>query len=118
TPPPFPIISAVLRASTELRFPMFHDWATRSILQMWPSSLSALSTAAIPHATETAILGRAWGVAGVLKRSLYELLRTPGFGQDGEDDFQRCPAPYEYSRLLPADILCLVNSREQLDLLW
>jgi hypothetical protein len=97
---------------------MFRDWATRSIQKMWSSSLSTLSTAVIPYATETVIIGRAWGVSGVLKRSLYELLRTPGFGQDNEDDIQCRPAPYEHSRLLPADILCLVSAREQLDLVW
>ncbi|KAJ7666747.1 hypothetical protein DFH06DRAFT_1469944 [Mycena polygramma] len=117
-PPAFPVLSAILRASTELKFPMFRDWATRSIQKMWPSSLAALSTALIPHATESVILGRAWGVSGILKRSLYELLRTPGFGQDNSDTLHRHPAPYEHSRLLPADILCLVNAREQLDLVW
>ncbi|KAJ7457377.1 hypothetical protein FB451DRAFT_1142632, partial [Mycena latifolia] len=119
-PPPFPVISSILRAATELKFPMFRDWATQSIQQLWCSSLGALTTAVIPHATETVILGRAWGVSGVLKRSLYELLRAPGFGQDKEKDFDRGrPALLVHEhRLLPADILCLVNAREHLDLVW
>ncbi|KAJ7279345.1 hypothetical protein C8J57DRAFT_1502007 [Mycena rebaudengoi] len=104
-PPPFPIISAILRASTELKFPMFRDWAMQSIQKMWCSSLASLTTEVIPHATETAILGRAWDVSGVLKRALYELLRTSE------------STPYE-RRLLPADIICLVNAREELDLIW
>ncbi|KAJ7123888.1 hypothetical protein C8R43DRAFT_1241120 [Mycena crocata] len=116
-PPSFPVISAILRAATDLKFPMFRDWAVQSIQQMWCPSLSSLSTTTIPHATETVILGRAWGVPGVLKRSLYELLRTPGFGQDNDDDFQHRPTLHE-RRLLPADILCLVNTREQLDSIW
>lgn len=90
---------------------------------MWCPSLSSLSTAVIPYASETVILGRAWGVSGVLKRSLYELLRTSGFGQDKEADFELARRPggtlYDRQRLLlPADILCLVNAREQLDLVW
>ncbi|KAJ7450073.1 hypothetical protein B0H11DRAFT_325965, partial [Mycena galericulata] len=120
-PPPFPVISAILRAATELKFPMFRDWATQSIQQMWCPSLSSLSTAVIPHASETVILGRAWGVSGVLKRSLYELLRTPSFGQDKNDNFERRSVSTEGQQrhfLLPADILCLVNAREQLDLVW
>ncbi|KAJ6530299.1 hypothetical protein B0H19DRAFT_1273952 [Mycena capillaripes] len=97
-PPAFPVISAILRNVALLTH--------RALDRRYP------------HATETVIMGRAWGVSGVLKRSLYELLRTPGFGQDNEDDLTRRPAPYEHSRLLPADILCLVNAREQLDLVW
>lgn len=84
---------------------------------MWCSSLSSLTTAVIPYATETVMLGRSWGVSGVLKRSLYELLRTPGFGQDKEERFERRAGLCERG-LLPADILCLVNAREHLDLIW
>ncbi|KAJ6530044.1 hypothetical protein DFH09DRAFT_151995 [Mycena vulgaris] len=117
-PPPFPVIASILRVATELKFPLFRDWATQSIQQMWCPSLSPLSTAVIPHATETVVLGRVWGVSGVLKRSLYELLRTPGFGQDPEElDFERRPVLCD-RRLLPADILCLVHAREHLDIIW
>ncbi|KAJ7226822.1 hypothetical protein GGX14DRAFT_347395 [Mycena pura] len=116
--PPFLVVSAIFRAATVLKFTRFRDWAQRSFQDMWPPSLSALSIAVVPHATEAVILGRSWGLPSILKRALYELLRTPGFGQNKEYEVQSRPKASTSARLQPADIMCLVRARECLDVVW
>ncbi|KAJ7348710.1 hypothetical protein DFH08DRAFT_808433 [Mycena albidolilacea] len=67
---------------------MFRDWATRSIQ-----------------------------LEGMWPSSL-AALSTTVIPHVTASDFTCRPAPYEHSRLLPADILCLVNTCKQLDLVW
>lgn len=109
--PPFNTIAAIFRASTGLAFTELAAWSTRYLQEMWPSSLAALSTTPIPFATETVILGRQCSISSVLKRALYELIRTEGFGQY---DNERAPD----ARLSPSDHEALQRSREKLTLLW
>ena len=49
---------------------------------MWRPGLAFLSTTQIPFAWETVVLARKCSVPSVLKRALYELVRTEGLGQD------------------------------------
>ena len=53
---------------------------------MWSPRLADLSTVPIPHATESLALARLCGLPRVMKRAMYELVRSPGYGQNDLDD--------------------------------
>ena len=52
---------------------------------MWSPRLADLSTVPIPHATESLALARFCGLLRVMKRVMYELVRSPGYGQNDTD---------------------------------
>ncbi|OBZ65021.1 hypothetical protein A0H81_14972 [Grifola frondosa] len=116
TPPPFPVLASLLRASRILGFSNVLAFSVHLLRAMWPADLERLSSTPTPHATETTVLARQCDVPEVLKRALYELLRTPGFGQDvslyleGEEGGS--------ARLSPSDILRLVTARDALQREW
>ncbi|KAA1467440.1 hypothetical protein DENSPDRAFT_244712 [Dentipellis sp. KUC8613] len=85
-PPPFDTLASILRASTALDFGALRSWAARTLEQMWPRELEALTSDAIPRAAITIQLARKCGVPKALKRAYYELLRTSAFGQAEFDD--------------------------------
>ncbi|KAF7290779.1 hypothetical protein MIND_01318800 [Mycena indigotica] len=112
-PPTFDVVSSILRASTILKFHRFRDWAQRFIQSSWLPSLEALTPTVIPHATQVVSLGREVDLgpsgAAIIKRALYELLRTPSFGQKPE----QMP-----SMLQSTDLIALTRAREHLDTIW
>jgi hypothetical protein len=82
-PPSFKYVVALLRASTILDFPKFREFAICCLNNAWPSDLDqfAVGSKWHEHAAETVALARDFDVPSVLKRALYELLRTPGFSK-------------------------------------
>jgi hypothetical protein len=79
--PPFQIVASILRCSTALEFPKFREFAVHTLMNAWPDDLERFS---IPlkwpeYAADTVSLGRQYNIPGVLKRALYELMRTRGF---------------------------------------
>ncbi|KAK0202207.1 hypothetical protein DFS33DRAFT_1353142 [Desarmillaria ectypa] len=113
-PPDFFTVASIYRASTALSFNRFRDWATRYLEEMWPSSLSKVTTAPISHASAALKLARECGLESIRKRALYELVRLAGFGQDDPDDKSR------RSRALisSSDYRHLVRAREMLTSAW
>ncbi|KAJ7060486.1 hypothetical protein C8F01DRAFT_1142816 [Mycena amicta] len=112
-PPSFPVVASILRASSVLKFPRFRDWAQRTIQTSWSPSLGALTASTIPHATDVVSLGRDidLGSSGpdVLKRALYEVLRTPSFSQNPDQHL---------TTLHSSDLITLTRAREHLDTVW
>ncbi|KAL4246126.1 hypothetical protein ABKN59_008981 [Abortiporus biennis] len=115
-PPSFQVLASILRASSALSFNVPKAFVTKTLVDMWPSDISSVTDTRIPHAAETVVLARKFEMEQVLKRSMYELLRTDGFGQvktnedhtsqDGEDD--------RNISLGTADLLVLISAREKL----
>jgi hypothetical protein len=82
-PPSFDYIASLLRTSTTLNFPKFREFAIHSLNEAWPSDLDSFIVGLKWHerAAETVTLARTFNVPSLLKRALYELLRTPGFSK-------------------------------------
>jgi hypothetical protein len=80
-PPSFEVISSLLRVSTVLKFPKFREFAVHSLTSAWSVELESFSKDSkwLEYAAETVTLARECDVTYVLKRALYELVRTPGF---------------------------------------
>ena len=64
-----------------LQFPQFRAFAIKCLEQAWPSSIECRTIPCkwVEFAADTVTLARAYDVPSILKRSLYELLITPGF---------------------------------------
>ena len=83
---------------------------------MWPAALERLSEAPIQHATETVILARRCDMPELLKRALYELLRTARRGQDEDADLED---PDVARKLIPRqDLVRLIVARDELVDRW
>lgn len=109
--PSFNTVASILRVATTLSFMQFRVWAVRCLEMMWSNDLAHLSADRIPNAVETVVLGRECDVPGVLKRALYELLRTGGFGtSDASQD--------DGSTISKADSNQLIHAREKLIESW
>ncbi|KAG7445524.1 uncharacterized protein BT62DRAFT_932619 [Guyanagaster necrorhizus] len=125
-PPDFFTAASIFRASSALSFNRFRDWATRYLEEMWPSSLSKVTTTPINHASATVILARECGLKSIRKRALYELVRLTGFGQDDSDDetdhhhHHHQPSSSRSSRtaISSSDYRLLVRAREMLTSAW
>jgi len=81
--PSFKYIASLLRVSTLLEFPKFREFAIYCLDEVWPSDLGSFAVGSKWHeyAAETVALARDFNVPSLLKRALYELLRTPGFSK-------------------------------------
>ncbi|KAE9402052.1 hypothetical protein BT96DRAFT_918523 [Gymnopus androsaceus JB14] len=123
-PPDLYTLISILRASHKLGFTRFKFWATRLLEKMWPAELDPISTTAPVDATSlnldktclstrlspidaTAVvsLARECGIQSVLKRSLYELIRSEGFG-------------HLTNQIPDSDRNLLISAREKLTQLW
>ncbi|KAG1856674.1 hypothetical protein DFJ58DRAFT_338325 [Suillus subalutaceus] len=76
TPPPFPVLAAIIRAATALGFGTHRAFAVRLLENAWSSSLADLSTDEKPNAMEVVVLARTCGIERVLKRAFYEMVRV------------------------------------------
>lgn len=74
---------------------------------MWPVAIDHLSAMPIPHAIESLMLARRCNIPAILKRVLYELMRSPNFGQQPSGP-----------QLSYADLTTLSTVREELVMLW
>ncbi|CAL1702984.1 unnamed protein product [Somion occarium] len=117
-PPPFRVLASILRASRKLEFTKEYEFASRSLLEMWPSSLSRLTTNTIPNAAATVLVARECCMPEVLKRAYYELLRTGGLGQDVEEDADETYEDVENRTISREDLVRLITTRERLHLEW
>ncbi|KAI0086017.1 hypothetical protein BDY19DRAFT_1075426 [Irpex rosettiformis] len=115
-PPTFPQLAAILRASQTLRFTALEDFASRTLLKMWPQALSKLSASHIPHASETVLLARKCDMPSILKRAFYELLRTTRLGED-EDADPEDPDVIN-TQISRQDLARLIKAREELVSRW
>ncbi|GJE90617.1 hypothetical protein PsYK624_067610 [Phanerochaete sordida] len=121
TPPAFPDLAALLRASVSLSFHSLATFATRTLETMWPASLPDLEVHPhAEHAEETIVLARTCGLPSLLKRAFYELLREPSLGQSVEEEFLLDGAAAERARkkVLPADLARLIKTRVELVAQW
>ncbi|KAJ4499809.1 hypothetical protein C8R41DRAFT_813756 [Lentinula lateritia] len=88
-PPSFAKVASILRASHALDFTKFYNWSKVALEKMWGvpddlssvTSLPSLQNLVADHATETIIIARMCGVPRVLRRAMYELLRSEEFGR-------------------------------------
>lgn len=116
--PSFEVISGILRAATALSFPDFATWARRSLEETWPSSIESLSTTyTSAFAIETVVLARDRQVPDIVKRAIYELVRTQDFvrefRQKGEDAIGKSSATLSLS-----EFMAIVEVRELFSSLW
>ena len=96
------------------------EFAERSLREMWPAELSAVTEAVIPHANETVVLAKTCTMPELLKRAYYELVRSGSLGQDeGDSDAEEDDdGPAFPPRIERSDLVMLVRAREQLALQW
>ncbi|TEB24789.1 hypothetical protein FA13DRAFT_1611200, partial [Coprinellus micaceus] len=82
-PPPLPHIASLLRASHLLRVPSFEAYARKVVQDVWSEDLDSIRGKDIRthglSATEAVVLGRLCGVKGVVKRGMYELVKSETF---------------------------------------
>ncbi|TCD63730.1 hypothetical protein EIP91_005015 [Steccherinum ochraceum] len=104
---PFPVLWSIFPPAWSLRFPSVQAFARQSLKEMWPSSLDLIGSEPIMNAAGTVYLARTYGINGVLKRALYELLRSTSFTQP------------DSNILLPAaEIFLLARAREHVQRQW
>jgi hypothetical protein len=105
--PSFDTISSILRVSTSLQFPKFREFAVHCLTSAWPSELEnfSIETRWLNYAAETLSLARRYEIPSILKRALYELLRTPGFSK-------------QIDKIAQSDLILLAKTREKLVLTW
>ncbi|OAX37283.1 hypothetical protein K503DRAFT_667710, partial [Rhizopogon vinicolor AM-OR11-026] len=116
TPPPFPVLAAILRAATALGFDTYRAFAVKLLENAWSSALTDLTTETKANAVEVVALARSCGVESVLKRAFYEMVRVAGYGlSDGELDGSDGEEFQEISR---ADERRLERMREHLISTW
>lgn len=109
-PPPLPHVASLLRASHLLRVPSFEAYARKAVEDVWSAELDSIRASGSlgnddlgsnnknknrnasedirTHglsATEAVVLGRTCGLEGVVKRGMYELVKSETFEQ-GDDD--------------------------------
>ncbi|KLO17799.1 hypothetical protein SCHPADRAFT_925657 [Schizopora paradoxa] len=84
--PPFATLAAILRASTTFEFTSMKEWAVSSLEQMWPNDLNSVTPISKVFAMESLQLARECDVKNVIKRVLYEIVRTGGFGLHSMED--------------------------------
>jgi len=116
-----PVLAAVLRAARALSFDAQRKWAERIFERMWPATLDALTTDAIPHAAAALTLARTCNLRGVQKRASYELLRLPTFGQTitmEAEEGRETDENVGFDKLPRADLIRMLHAREQLGLAW
>ncbi|PFH45590.1 hypothetical protein AMATHDRAFT_88739 [Amanita thiersii Skay4041] len=77
----------------------------------WPEELSSLTTTVLPDATNTVNIGREYGITSIIKRAMYELVRTEGF-RDKEDDDDGTPSVEDQ------ELALLLTTRGHLTRLW
>lgn len=67
--------------STTLKFSQFREVAVHYLEEAWPNALADFDVQLQwpEHSAKIVLLAREYNVPSILKRALYELLRTPGF---------------------------------------
>ncbi|KAJ3892306.1 hypothetical protein GG344DRAFT_64705 [Lentinula edodes] len=135
-PPDLQTLVSIFRAAHKLKFTRFEDWIKSLLEKMWPAQLDPLDAISIPaeptpnrnktrlstrlspsEATAVVLLARECGLQSVLKRALYELVRTDGFGQTlGSSSSTSVSGPC--NQLSAEDHRLLVKARERLISLW
>ncbi|KIP03245.1 hypothetical protein PHLGIDRAFT_95065 [Phlebiopsis gigantea 11061_1 CR5-6] len=132
--PSFKTLAAVFCTARTLRFGQIDALATYKLTNMWPADLHKLSPVRTPFAAETVVLARMYDMPAVLKRALYELLRSEGFAQqsvvgpstNATTDTPKAggEAALDGSRLVGkaklshTDLVRLITTREKLSLAW
>ena len=110
-------VSATLRAAHALDFDQFRAFA---VYHKYPNSLNKLTTKRVGYAASTVQLARQCNVKSVLKRALYELVRTEGFKQEtapNTGDYEEADSN-QSEALTIFDYSLLVHGREQLTTFW
>jgi len=80
-------LASILRAATSLQFTRYRAVAMKFLEAEWLPLLDDITEEYKPGAVEVAVLGRRWGIPGVLKRAFYEMARGSGCGLgDGDDE--------------------------------
>lgn len=107
TPAPFATIASILRAATTLSFDKYKIWGRRHLIQMWPTSHYSITVKHIPHAIESLALAREYNIPSIRTGVLYELFRSPKFGQQPGGP-----------QLPIAELNILSAAREELATIW
>lgn len=121
-----PVLAGVLRAACVLTFKAQRKWAERKLISMWPGKLTPNPK---PHAAVAFSLARTCGLRVVQNRASYELIRMPTFweaiaaslaahGEVQEDSHADAEVEMGRDELPRADLLTLLQVREQLVLAW
>ena len=125
--PPSRTLIAIFRAARSLRFRQIDALATSSLESLWPSDMHKLSPVYTPHTVETVVIARmpVYSLPVVLKRVLYELLRSEGFVQQGVEDAGQSEGALldgrrliGHAKLSHSDMVRLVTTREKLQMAW
>ncbi|KAH9918696.1 hypothetical protein B0H21DRAFT_895581 [Amylocystis lapponica] len=64
-PPPFPVLASILRAAHALKFEVMTEYTTFRLCEMWPRTLSRLSSSRTAYPSETILLAQQCNVPEV-----------------------------------------------------
>ncbi|KAJ6566821.1 hypothetical protein B0H19DRAFT_1258006 [Mycena capillaripes] len=116
--PTFLTVAAIFRAATTYKFPKFVQFAREQCLLNWFSGdLNRLTPALVPKPAAAVILGQTWNLPEILKRALYELLRSPPNFRERKQDGTLCEAN-PLVGLDVADIIGLADAQKHLNSVW
>ncbi|KAF9033403.1 hypothetical protein BDP27DRAFT_1455682 [Rhodocollybia butyracea] len=129
TPPNSVVLISILRAAHKLQFARFKNWAIGLLEKTWPAELEPLSQSSRPsrlsarlspdEATAVVSVACEYGLKSVLKRALYELVRTDCFGQkDMSLASASTGSGVSNAPLSASDYHLLLQARERLVSLW
>ena len=79
--PTLTTIAAILRSSSDLKFPTLRKWAVKSLEDMWPSTIEGIGVQprCMQEAAKSVYLARKYDIPRVLKRALYDISRSFSF---------------------------------------
>lgn len=113
TPPSFPILSSILRASDKLEFAEYRKWTKQIITTIWDPKLMNVTAKILPYAMEAVNLSTEYRLPVILKRALYELVRESNFGTTDLRDQKDAGCT-----LSLADTFILLKARVELEKEW
>ncbi|KAF9069636.1 hypothetical protein BDP27DRAFT_1325115 [Rhodocollybia butyracea] len=127
--PPKSVLASILRAAHRLRFARFKNWVIGLLEKMWSAELEPLSQSSCTtrlsirlspdEATAIVSVACECGLESVLKRALYELVRTDCFGQKSTSLASTSTSSGSSSvTLSSSDYHLLVQARERLVSSW
>ncbi|KAL1717020.1 hypothetical protein EV715DRAFT_204228 [Schizophyllum commune] len=110
--PEAPMLAAIFRAASILRFEKFKAYAQKKLTDLYPSSLDKVTEWIQYYNTNMVILARDWKLPRILKRALYDIVRD----SEAEETFQADETAL--ADLYPRDLYLLSLAQKNVALEW
>lgn len=108
-------VMSIFRAADALGFDKFRAFAISHLENTWPNTLEDTSDD-LDYAADTLFLARRHNINSIVKRALYELVKSEGFEQRVDEDME--DGENQSAVLSASDVSLLVRTREKLTVFW